>query len=56
MKIDYFALTENKIINDVMLELDCDWEKAKNYFIIILFGGSYDAWITKNNSGLKIDK
>ena len=39
----------NKILNDIMNIFDCDRENAKNYFIIILFGGSYDTWITNNN-------
>ena len=38
--LDYYCSNRKQILNDIMLVYDCDREVAKNYFIIILFGGS----------------
>jgi hypothetical protein len=43
-----YCLRRNTILEEVMRVFDCDREVAKNYFIIILFGGSYDTWISSN--------
>ena len=51
--LDYYCSNRKQILNDIMLVYDCDREVAKNYFIIILFGGSYDRWITNNDLGTK---
>jgi hypothetical protein len=47
--LNQYCNNRNQILNDIMLVYDCDREKAKNYFITTLFGGSYDTWITHNN-------
>lgn len=46
--LNEYCLKRNSILEDVMRVFECDREVAKNYFIIILFGGSYNTWITKN--------
>ena len=53
--INYYCNNRNKILNDIMIVYDCSREIAKRYFLIILFGGSYDRWITSNNLLDKID-
>lgn len=57
--LNYYCENRNQVLNDIMLKFECDREVAKNYFIIILFGGSYDSWIINNNlmnqSHLKTD-
>lgn len=57
--LNYYCENRNQVLNNIMVEFDCDREVAKNYFIVILFGGSYDCWITHNNllekSGLKTE-
>jgi len=47
--LNHYCENRNKILNDIMNVFDCNREKAKNYFIIILFGGSYDTWTTHND-------
>lgn len=44
-----YCENRNKILNDIIKTFDCNREIAKKYFIIILFGGSYDTWITDAN-------
>lgn len=46
--LNEYCLKRNSILEDVMRVFECDREVAKNYFIIILFGGSYNTWITSN--------
>lgn len=47
--LNFYCENRNQVLNDIMIKYDCDREVAKNYFIIILFGGSYDSWIINNN-------
>lgn len=47
--LNYYCENRKQVLNDIMNIFNCDREVAKNYFIIILFGGSYDSWIIKNN-------
>lgn len=47
--LNYYCENRNQVLNDIMKVFDCDREVAKNYFIIVLFGGSYDTWIVNNN-------
>lgn len=54
--LNYYCCNRNQVLNDIMIAYDCDREIAKRYFIIILYGGSYDCWITNNNLLNKIDK
>lgn len=46
--LNEYCIKRNSILEDVMRVFECDREVAKNYFIIILFGGSYNTWITSN--------
>lgn len=47
--LNYYCDNRNQVLNDIMKVYDCDRDVAKRYFIIILFGGSYDSWIINNN-------
>lgn len=46
--LQHYCDNRNQVLNDIMVKFDCDREVAKNYFIITLYGGSYDSWITHN--------
>lgn len=47
--LNEYCIKRNSILEEVMIIFECDREVAKRYFIIILFGGSYNTWITSNN-------
>lgn len=47
--LNFYCDNRKQVLNEIMNVFNCDREVAKNYFIIILFGGSYDTWITHNN-------
>lgn len=54
--LNHYCDKRDFILNDIMISFDCDRDIAKRYFLIILYGGSYDCWITNNNLLNKIDK
>ena len=54
--LNHYCNNRNLILNDIMIAYDCDREIAKKYFLIILYGGSYECWITDNNLLNKFDK
>jgi len=53
--LNYYCDYRDVILNDIMIAFDCDRDVAKRYFLILLYGGSYDRWITSNNLLNKID-
>ena len=47
--LNKYCSNREQILNDVMITFKCDRKVAKEFFIIILFGGNFNTWITNSN-------
>jgi hypothetical protein len=46
--LDEYSQNREDILRDIMTAYTCDRKIAKEYFIIQLFGGDYNTWITES--------
>ena len=47
--LNKYCSNREQILNDIMIKFKCDRKTAKEFFIIILFGGNFNTWITNCN-------
>ena len=47
--LNEYCKNRETILNDVRINFECDRKTAKEFFIIVLFGGNYNTWITNSN-------
>ena len=47
--LNEYCKNRETILNDVRINFECDRKTAKEFFIIVLFGGNYNTWITNCN-------
>jgi hypothetical protein len=47
--LNKYCSNREQILNDIILTFQCDRKCAKEFFIIILFGGNFNTWITNCN-------
>ena len=45
--LDDFCKNRENILEDIKKSFDCNRKTAKEFFIIILYGGSYNTWLTE---------
>jgi|688.fasta_scaffold63464_5 phage/plasmid-associated DNA primase len=48
--LEQYVLNRQKYLDEVMLIYGCNRDTAKNLFLILLFGGGFNAWIKKNTN------
>ena len=47
--LNSYCKNREQILNEIKINFKCDRKTAKEFFIIILFGGSFNTWITNSN-------
>ena len=47
--LDKYCQNREQILNEIKIVFNCDRKTAKEFFIIILFGGSFNTWINSCN-------
>ena len=47
--LNKYCSNREQILKDIKITFSCDRKTAKEFFIIILFGGNFNTWITNSN-------
>jgi phage/plasmid-associated DNA primase len=50
LMLEQYVLNRQKYLDEVMSIYGCNRDTAKNLFLILLFGGGFNAWIKKNTN------
>jgi len=53
--LNEYCINRKKILEDIQISYGCDRKSSKEFFLILVYGGSYDTWIQNNRLNNKID-
>ena len=53
--LNEYCVNRSKYLEDLQIEYSCDRKTAKEFFLILVYGGSYDTWIQNNRLNNKIN-